>query len=104
MPIPDVQTIFLISLASFKDSLIQKLKLTLYLSISDYAINSILYQRGIYPSEKFDYTTKYNLKIVETCDDQLKEYLNNVLTQLEGGNFVLLCNLYCVLCTVYCSL
>ena len=51
---------------------------------SDYAINSILYQRGIYPSESFDTTTKYNLKIVETCDDKLKEYLNNVLAQLEG--------------------
>ena len=51
--------------------------------LSDYAINSILYQRGIYPSELFDTTTKYNLKIVETCDDKLKDYLNNVLSQLE---------------------
>ena len=58
------------------------------LSISDYAINSILYQRGIYPSECFDTITKYNLKIVETCDDKPKEYLKNVLTELEGSNLV----------------
>lgn len=49
-----------------------------------YAINSILYQRGIYPSECFDTVTKYNLKIVETCDDKLKDYLSNVLNQLES--------------------
>lgn len=49
-----------------------------------YAINSILYQRGVYPSECFDTTTKYSLKIVETCDEKLKEYLTNVLTQLKG--------------------
>ncbi|KAL5263918.1 hypothetical protein ACHWQZ_G005112 [Mnemiopsis leidyi] len=49
-----------------------------------YAINSILYQRGIYPSESFDTITKYNLKIVDTCDDKLKAYLSNVLDTLEG--------------------
>ena len=53
-------------------------------NISDYAINSILYQRGIYPSESFDTITKYNLKIVDTCDDKLKDYLTNVLETLEG--------------------
>jgi len=48
-----------------------------------YAINSILYQRNIYPGDSFSTTTKYNLKMVETCDEKLKEYLDSILGQLK---------------------
>ena len=53
--------------------------------LPDYAINSILYQRNIYPGDSFSTTTKYNLKMVETCDEKLKEYLDNILGQLKGN-------------------
>jgi mitotic spindle assembly checkpoint protein MAD2 len=56
----------------------------------DYAINSILYQRGIYPPENFEARKKYGLSILVTKDKGLREYLNQVLQQLTdwlmGGN------------------
>ncbi|KAL6042035.1 MAD2 mitotic arrest deficient-like 1 [Balamuthia mandrillaris] len=48
-----------------------------------YGINSILYQRGIYPAETFTAVQKYGLNILVTNDDKLKAYLNNVLKQLK---------------------
>eukprot|EP01028_Stygiella_incarcerata_P008522 TRINITY_DN3723_c0_g1_i1.p1 TRINITY_DN3723_c0_g1~~TRINITY_DN3723_c0_g1_i1.p1 ORF type:complete len:207 (-),score=55.55 TRINITY_DN3723_c0_g1_i1:172-792(-) len=48
-----------------------------------YSINSILYQRGIYPPETFDRTTKYGLSMLVTTDDGLKSYLGQVLSQLS---------------------
>eukprot|EP00029_Vermamoeba_vermiformis_P012076 TRINITY_DN6887_c0_g1_i1.p1 TRINITY_DN6887_c0_g1~~TRINITY_DN6887_c0_g1_i1.p1 ORF type:complete len:202 (+),score=45.60 TRINITY_DN6887_c0_g1_i1:115-720(+) len=56
----------------------------------DYAINSILYQRGIYPPENFEARKKYGLSILVTKDKGLRDYLNTVLQQLTdwlmGGN------------------
>jgi mitotic spindle assembly checkpoint protein MAD2 len=48
-----------------------------------YAINSILYQRGIYPPETFVRKQKYGLSMLVSNDEGLKEYLGNVLTQLS---------------------
>lgn len=48
-----------------------------------YSINSILYQRGIYPPESFKRVSKYGLAILVTDDDYLKSYLEQVLGQLE---------------------
>ncbi|XP_071952500.1 mitotic spindle assembly checkpoint protein MAD2A-like [Antedon mediterranea] len=48
-----------------------------------YGINSILYQRGIYPSESFSRSSKYNLTMWTTTDEDLKNYLNNIVTQLK---------------------
>jgi len=48
----------------------------------EYSINSILYQRGIYPPETFVRTNKYGLGMLVTADDGLKSYLKNVLSQL----------------------
>jgi len=47
-----------------------------------YSINSILYQRGIYPPETFKRVNKYGLAMLVTADEGLSAYLNNVLTQL----------------------
>jgi len=54
-----------------------------------YGINSILYQRGIYPPETFTRVQKYGLTILVTTDDELKKYLTNILADVKGGSLVL---------------
>merc|ERR1719359_2186982 len=49
-----------------------------------FAINSILYQRGVYPAESFAQVTKYGLKILVTQDKGLQAYIGEVMQQLEG--------------------
>jgi len=49
-----------------------------------YGINSILYQRGIYPPETFARVQKYGLTILVTTDDELKKYLTNILADVKG--------------------
>ena len=48
-----------------------------------YALNNILYQRSIYPASMFSFEKKYGLSLMMTKDDNLKNYLTNVLGQLE---------------------
>ncbi|XP_027709547.1 mitotic spindle assembly checkpoint protein MAD2A [Vombatus ursinus] len=48
-----------------------------------FGINSILYQRGIYPSETFTRVQKYGLTLLVTTDPDLIKYLNNVVDQLK---------------------
>lgn len=47
------------------------------------AINSILYQRGIYQPETFRRDSKYGLTVLTTTDNGLLEYLDNVMKQME---------------------
>jgi mitotic spindle assembly checkpoint protein MAD2 len=47
------------------------------------AINSILYQRGIYQPETFRRESKYGLTVLTTTDQGLLEYMNNVMGQME---------------------
>jgi hypothetical protein len=47
-----------------------------------YSINSILYQRGIYPPDQFVHKQQYGLSMLVTQDQDLKDYLDKVLTQL----------------------
>ncbi|XP_043552587.1 mitotic spindle assembly checkpoint protein MAD2A isoform X1 [Chiloscyllium plagiosum] len=54
----------------------------------DYGINSILYQRGIYPPESFSRVQKYGLTMLVTTDPILNNYLKNVVGQLKDW----LCN------------
>lgn len=49
-----------------------------------YSINSILYQRGIYPPESFNKVQKYGLSMLVTSDSGLQNYLQQVLSQLTG--------------------
>lgn len=53
--------------------------------VAVYGINSILYQRGIYPPETFTRVQKYGLTLLITTDPELKNYLNNVVEQMKGG-------------------
>ena len=49
----------------------------------DYGINSILYQRGIYPSESFTRKQAYGLTVLVSTDDRVKNFLKSVLSQIE---------------------
>ena len=49
-----------------------------------YGINSILYQRGIYPPEQFERKQKYGLTMLVTSDESLKAYMRNILAQLHS--------------------
>lgn len=54
--------------------------------ISDFfftAINSILYQRGIYSPEDFQREVKYGLTVLTTKDEGLLNYLGQILEQME---------------------
>ncbi|EGB13070.1 hypothetical protein AURANDRAFT_19390 [Aureococcus anophagefferens] len=46
----------------------------------EFAINSILYQRGIYPPEEFKRVAKYGLSMMVTSDEGLK---SRILSQLK---------------------
>ena len=49
----------------------------------EYCINSILYQRGVYPEEDFTTVRKYDLTLMKTHDDELKSYIRKVLAQVH---------------------
>ncbi|XP_071544246.1 mitotic spindle assembly checkpoint protein MAD2A [Panulirus ornatus] len=48
-----------------------------------YGINSILFQRGIYPPDSFTSKQHYGLTLCITTDNGVKDYLNNVLAQIK---------------------
>jgi len=47
------------------------------------AINSILYQRGIYQPETFKRESKYGLTVLTTTDEGLLAYLSQIMSQME---------------------
>jgi mitotic spindle assembly checkpoint protein MAD2 len=49
-----------------------------------FCINSILYQRGIYPPDQFKRESKYGLAMMVATDERLKRYMIRVLSDLEG--------------------
>ncbi|CAK9438498.1 uncharacterized protein LODBEIA_P27220 [Lodderomyces beijingensis] len=54
--------------------------------VSDYfefAINSILFQRGIYPIEDFITVRKYDLPMLVNNDEDVKNYISNIMQQLK---------------------
>lgn len=59
-------------------------KFTLHFTSIDYGINSILFQRGIYPAETFENHQQYGLTILMSTDTKIKEFLKTVLKQTEG--------------------
>ncbi|XP_064458446.1 mitotic spindle assembly checkpoint protein MAD2A-like [Ornithodoros turicata] len=50
----------------------------------NYGINSILYQRGVYPPDMFTRVEKYGLGVLMTTERQLQDYLDLVLSQLKA--------------------
>lgn len=57
----------------------------------EYSVNSILYQRGIYPPETFKRVSQYGLSMMVTTDDGVKEYISKIMNQLEGNRGILFC-------------
>ncbi|ENN77311.1 mitotic spindle assembly checkpoint protein MAD2A [Dendroctonus ponderosae] len=49
----------------------------------NYGINSILFQRGLYPPENFSTTENYGLSILMSTDNKIKEFLSTTLGQLK---------------------
>eukprot|EP00792_Barthelona_sp_PAP020_P004496 TRINITY_DN2164_c0_g1_i1.p1 TRINITY_DN2164_c0_g1~~TRINITY_DN2164_c0_g1_i1.p1 ORF type:complete len:204 (+),score=48.83 TRINITY_DN2164_c0_g1_i1:76-687(+) len=49
----------------------------------EFAINNVLYMRGLYPSESFKFQKKYNQRLPITIDQNLSNYLQTVLNQLN---------------------
>jgi mitotic spindle assembly checkpoint protein MAD2 len=49
----------------------------------EYSINTILFQRGVYPAEDFTAVKKYGLTMMVTADDQVKAYIKKIMTQLK---------------------
>jgi len=54
-------------------------------SFQDYGINSILFQRGIYPPETFVSTQQYGITLLMSKDDKIEIFLKNVLDQVKGN-------------------
>ncbi|XP_011305874.1 mitotic spindle assembly checkpoint protein MAD2A [Fopius arisanus] len=48
-----------------------------------YGINSILYQRGIYPPETFEPADHFGMVILTSTDEKIKNFLDTVLDQVE---------------------
>jgi len=48
-----------------------------------YGINSILYQRGIYPPETFEPAEHFGLFFLMSTDDKIKSFLDTVLGQVQ---------------------
>ena len=48
-----------------------------------YAVNSILYQRGLYPPSTFEVKKKYGLGMLVSSDEEIKTYLVSVLDQIN---------------------
>jgi hypothetical protein len=46
---------------------------------------SILFQRGIYPDESFKQQPYVGLSMPVTTDKNLKQYLDTVMSQMQGG-------------------
>ncbi|KAF3013672.1 Mitotic spindle checkpoint component mad2 [Penicillium rubens] len=50
----------------------------------EYSINSILFQRGVYPPEDFTTIKKYGLNMLAvSADDQVKAYIKKIMSQLK---------------------
>ncbi|CAM9838658.1 unnamed protein product, partial [Hapterophycus canaliculatus] len=48
-----------------------------------YAVNSVLYQRGVYHPDGFMREAKYGITTLVTTDESLKRYLDDVIQQLK---------------------
>lgn len=49
----------------------------------EFAINNILFQRGIYPAEDFQTVKKYDLPLLICIDEDIKLYINRFLSQIK---------------------
>ena len=74
--------VFIETFVSIVQASNQQLSLHL-VSITVYGINSILYQRGIYPPETFEPAEHFGLFFLMSTDDKIKSFLETVLGQVQ---------------------
>lgn len=55
----------------------------LYHFVAEYGVNSILYQRGIYPPEMFQPVEHFGLFIFMSTDEKITSFLDTVLGQIQ---------------------
>ncbi|XP_056649107.1 mitotic spindle assembly checkpoint protein MAD2A [Diorhabda carinulata] len=72
------------SMQSNKSAITLKGSAAIVCDYLNYGINSILYQRGIYPPESFKNDENYGLTLLMTTDDKIKNFLHTTLEQLKG--------------------
>ncbi|XP_077356021.1 mitotic spindle assembly checkpoint protein MAD2A isoform X2 [Festucalex cinctus] len=65
-----------------------------------YGINSILYQRGIYPPEQFTRVSQYDMSLQVTSNLELKNYLDSVVSQLK--EWLLNCTVHKLVLVITC--
>jgi mitotic spindle assembly checkpoint protein MAD2 len=49
----------------------------------EFSINTILFQRAVYPAEDFTAVKKYGLNMLVSSDDQVKAYIKKIMSQLK---------------------
>lgn len=54
------------------------------MAFSEYATNSVLFQRGLYPPESFKAEQQYGITLLMSEDPQIKSFLTNILGKSEG--------------------
>lgn len=74
-------------------------KFTLHFTSIDYAINSILFQRGIFPTKTFAHYEKYGVNILVSTDPYVQDKLKFDLKAIEG---ILLFNILAIV-KIKCS-
>ena len=55
----------------------------------EFSVHSLLYQRGLYPADDFQIVKKYNLSLLLSNDDKVKEYIATIMKQLHRMFFSL---------------
>lgn len=61
----------------------------------DFGINSILFQRGIYPPESFRTEEHFGLSILVSTDEKIQQFLEPVLNQMKGNIYSFIFNGNC---------
>lgn len=62
----------------------------MFQKILGFGLNSILYQRGIYPAHSFVRETKYGLPLLVTKDPKLQNFLSPLLKQIQCSLFFII--------------
>lgn len=70
--------------ASPRDTITLKGSTSTVTEFFQYALSSILYQRGVYPPENFEPKKQYGLTVMAVKDTDLSKYLSTVLGQFSG--------------------
>ncbi|KAI8641342.1 DNA-binding protein [Parasitella parasitica] len=56
---------------------------SLLVNFFECGLNSILYQRGLYPSEDFEMIERFGMKVLISVNPELSKYINTIVQQLQ---------------------